>query len=268
MTVANARLTPALADVARRSWRRIVPARVRSEIAPGRRAVEGLGRRVLLAVAVRSLKICHRRGRQPRLLIQAAVIGWGNPRYRPSVGYATAVVSAAAVTPGAIVECGSGLTTLLSRIVAPESAAVVTLENDRGWADTVRQRLVRFGLGVDGVIHAPLVDCGGYDWYSSPILPDEVGLVICDGPPADGEPPSTKGGRYGAGPATAESLSHGAVILLDDCHRLGELQVLHRWQTEFGWTAELAGSGPSQYAIVHANAARPDRASPEQLPGG
>jgi len=76
-------------------------------------------------------------------------------------------------TPGAVLEFGSGLTTLVLAARGP----VTAVEHDPVWAAYLAQTLARFGLEAD-VRLAPLVD-GFYDID----LPAEHEAILVDGPP-------------------------------------------------------------------------------------
>jgi hypothetical protein len=84
-----------------------------------------------------------------------------------------------------------------------------------------------------------------FSWYDPPLdqFPSEFKLVICDGPPGD-----TLGGRYGVTSVLGERLKSGAVILLDDANRPGELEILERWQAEGGFN--ISHQPDATYAIV------------------
>jgi hypothetical protein len=111
------------------------------------------------------------------------------------------------------------------------------------WKDHVQKVASDYSIPVN-VFAAPLVDYGGFQWYSLPeSLPGNFELVICDGPPG-----GVIGGRYGLLPVAKNLLSRSAVILMDDVERSDEKAIIERWKTEFGIRCEEKGSSTGTYA--------------------
>jgi predicted O-methyltransferase YrrM len=155
---------------------------------------------------------------------------WGNPIWTAEADFLDELMTRVRLhRPRHVLECGSGLTTLvLGALAQRHGFAVVSLEHDEAWARRARRDLERFGLPAVRVVHAPLVDRGPFEWYSIPHeLPDHFDLVVCDGPPGE-----TVGGRLGLLPVLHEHL-RGATILLDDANRPEEQAVLEQWREEF-----------------------------------
>lgn len=145
--------------------------------------------------------------------------GWGNPEFAAAPELLAAVIREAAASKSAIVECGGGVTSVVLAAARKHlGAEVVTLEHDPQWARIVQRRLRALRLHHDGVLDRPLEDRGGYDWYAvgGADLPQRIGLVICDGPPA-----STRGGRSGVA-ELVDRIWPPDVVLLDDTHRDAE----------------------------------------------
>lgn len=140
--------------------------------------------------------------------------------------------------PSTIVELGSGLSTLyLSRCVSERLGPIVySLEHALEYLESTRQLLDMHGATDDvRLIHAPLVDTpmGGrtFSWYQLPDrLPDEIGLLIVDGPPGG----TGKLARLPAVGCLIERLQPGAVIVLDDAHREDEREIARVWVRDFG----------------------------------
>lgn len=158
------------------------------------------------------------------------VYGWGNEGHSGLGEYLSACIQRADADGGPILECGSGLSTVLIGAVAHRRGrAHWALEHIPKWADRVRDTLRRYEIKGVTVCSAPLKDYGDYAWYAPPLesMPKDFAMVICDGPPGD-----TKGHRYGLVPVMRSRLSPDAVILLDDAEREEEQSVARRWQTE------------------------------------
>jgi hypothetical protein len=168
---------------------------------------------------------------------------WGNPGFTADVSYLLAVLDYAEGERGQILECGSGLTTLLLALSSPH--AVWSLEHMEEWQRHVQTRLRLAGTEAN-VLLARLTSYGPFQWYEVPaVLPRELRLVVCDGPPG-----TTPGGRYGLLPLLGDRLPKGTVILLDDARRLDEQRVLQRWEKEAGWRYTIKDSGTAAYAVV------------------
>jgi predicted O-methyltransferase YrrM len=174
--------------------------------------------------------------------------GWGNLGYAARPEYLQELMERASTTPGPILECGSGVSTLLLGLLAGKRGVETwTLEHMPEWHARVSGTLERRGLRHVHNCLAPLRDYGGYSWYSPPLerMPRAFQLVICDGPPGN-----TPGGRHGLWPVLGERLAPGAVILLDDADRPGEEEVLRRWRDEAAMRMELRRVQGGAYAVL------------------
>jgi Methyltransferase domain len=173
------------------------------------------------------------------------VEGWDDKRWSVGVEYLDAIGTAATEEQGPILECGSGLTTLVLAAVAQHTRSPVwTLEHDVGCFRRVESRLGRLRLGAN-VRHTPLRDYGDFDWYDvEPSALPTFALVVCDGPPK-----RTRGGRFGLMPVLGDRLAGGCVILLDDAVRLEEREVLARWASDRPLRYEVRGT-ERPYAAV------------------
>lgn len=136
-----------------------------------------------------------------------------------------------------VLECGSGVSTVvLARLLRERGAgSVVAVEHDDAWATLVRDLLRREALdGVAHVVHAPLE--GDPVWYAEAALdalPQEIDLLVVDGPPADAAGQEHR--RAPALPFFEPRLIPGASVVLDDVQRLGERGVLAGWERNTPW---------------------------------
>jgi hypothetical protein len=166
----------------------------------------------------------------PRELLNDLLVGWGNEGFAAQTDYLEEVSRQAAKANGPILECGSGLTTIMLGLLAGRRGIQTwSLEHVADWQTRVTSVLERFEIPNVQICSAPLCSFREFEWYDAPLalMPKEFQLVICDGPPG-----STKGGRYGLLPVMGERLPAGSVILLDDATRPGEVEVLRRWTNE------------------------------------
>jgi hypothetical protein len=130
--------------------------------------------------------------------------------------------------PELVVECGSGRSTVVLADAAAEyGGRVVALEHDREFAKETRWMMldhrgvvdVRWGWLEDG-------------WYPRFLWEDlhGIGMLVVDGPPGGI-------GRYARQPALPllrDRLLPGCVVVLDDCDRPDEQQIMRDWGLE--WT--------------------------------
>lgn len=184
-------------------------------------------RQALVPIAFGSGIFAFRRGFRFPLTYRLLSIGWANEGFSADPAYLEAVCRWAADVSGPILECGSGLSTILLGIVA--KGRVTTLEHLPEWKAYVQKKAARFGITVN-VLTAPLLDYGGFDWYSSPeLFGSDFELVICDGPPS-----KTKGGRYGLFPVARRLFAPNVTVLMDDVECSDQQSTIRRWEKEFG----------------------------------
>jgi hypothetical protein len=135
-------------------------------------------------------------------------------------------------TSGPIVECGSGLSTVVLGVAAALSGRqLYTFEHERQWGERTLRHLPPSARDYVRLNLTPLRDYGEFDWYSleNLPLPDSIGFVVCDGPPG-----STRGGRYGLGSVLGSRMARNCTVLLDDAQRDAEQTVARRWCRELG----------------------------------
>jgi hypothetical protein len=154
--------------------------------------------------------------------------------------YLAGCIQNALVAKGPILECGSGLSSLVVGAIAAENGIEHwVLEHSPEWAAKLQRDLDRYRIDSARVCVAPLKNYDGFDWYDAPLdlLPDRFALVICDGPPY-----WNKGGRFGLVPILRQRLTAPCVILLDDAAREQERTIAKRWAAELGASYETLGT--------------------------
>lgn len=229
--------TPATSETWPRSW---IPASLRKRL-------RGPYRRILFERAWARFAADPAAAARDRDLLRQLVRGWDNP-WSANPGFLRVAMEAAANLTGPVLECGSGLTTLVLGTLAAQSAQTLcALEHDEAWRERVRAALQRHPVPQSALCACPLRSYGDFDWYdvSAAAVPDGIALVICDGPPG-----TTRGGRYGLLPVLSRNLRPGCVILLDDASRPAEQAILARWAQEFGVSYELTTGAARQAALV------------------
>jgi hypothetical protein len=185
-----------------------------------------------------------------RDLLEYLRAGWGNEAWSPRAEYLEEVVRWAAMTPGPVLECGSGLTTILLGLFAGRRGIPVwTLEHDVEWYERTLIALRKYRISGIELCLAPLRDHGSFTWYEPPLdyMPVRFQLVVCDGPPKI----NTPGDRYGLLPVMREYLCANTVILLDDVNAYSEDAVLSRWLIERPATGKiLKDEGSHSFALI------------------
>ena len=183
-----------------------------------------------------------------REVLESLSLGWGNDGYAANIDYLEEVARNAATTEGPILECGSGLTTLLLGMLAGRRGIKVrSLEHSAEWRERIADVLKENRIANVEVLNSPLRDYGNFSWYDPPLqeLPADFRFVVCDGPPG-----VTKGGRYGLLPVVGSRLPQGAVIVLDDAGRPGEMELVNRWQQETNLAVEVFRKPAGSYATL------------------
>lgn len=183
-------------------------------------------------------------------LIAKCIYGWGNEGFSGRDEYLAACLGEVLESDGPILECGSGLSTLLLGAVAQVTGrALWSLENSEIWGSKTQKALDKYGITSVRLCVAPLKDYGEFSWYE-PLLvemPDRFSLVICDGPPR-----KTHGARYGLLPLMKNQLCGQCIILFDDVVSEQEEAILLRWVEEFGVHYIVHGSRKPYARVVTA----------------
>lgn len=160
-----------------------------------------------------------------------------NPQWSAGTDFLQRIVQhTLSAQPRHIVECGSGLSSLmLARCCEMNGAGrLFSLENGEEHADRSRAEIERYGLGGWArILHAPLREWRlgdeTYRWYGLDALPNTpIDLLVIDGPPGFIQRHS----RYPALPLLRDRLADGCVIFLDDAARPDEKAVVARWLAE------------------------------------
>jgi hypothetical protein len=158
--------------------------------------------------------------------------GWDNAGWPAQEEYLSAILTEALGAGGSILECGSGLTTIVMGVAAKfHGRRVWSLESHSDSAIRVQRELDGYDIRSVSLVTRPLKEFGDFSWYDT--RPDELPIqftfVVCDGPPS-----TTPGGRYGLVPILRSHLAPGARILLDDGNRDDEQRIAARWADELG----------------------------------
>lgn len=129
--------------------------------------------------------------------------------------------------PQLVVECGSGISTILmAKAVSKYGGHVVAMEDDQKYYERTLRWLREELLHHKGsVIESPLE--GVIPFYSNFPRDTLIDMIVVDGPPANKHPLA----RYKA-KRLFSGLSNGGIIFLDDTHRNSEKLVVQLWADE------------------------------------
>ena len=229
-----------MAIALRSVMRSILPVRVR-------KLLVALRASVTLNAALEQLN-CLAPGEVPSDdLLNALIRGWNNDNFVATPEYLRAVASACSQTELPVLECGSGLSTVICAAMSRRGPEVWTFEHHPAWRRKV-SRAVRKIRGAN--VHlprTPLRMYGEFDWYDATLrdLPAQFGVVVCDGPPG-----TTRGGRAGLLPVLGSRLAPGCLILMDDAHRAAEQSVIEHWKNSADMDVTLQPSGVRSFARI------------------
>jgi len=184
-----------------------------------------------------------------RDLLSSLIVGWSNDGFGANIDYLEEVARKTLETPGHILECGSGVTTILMGILGSKRKTQVwSMENSAQWRNRIMAVLKANEIFNVNVCHSPLIDYGDFTWYDPPLakMPQSFSLVICDGPPG-----TTKGGRYGLLPIMRERFDPGMTILLDDAGRPQEADLIKKWgSSEARLDTQIIDRGGHVFAVM------------------
>lgn len=138
--------------------------------------------------------------------------------------------------PRAVVECGSGVSTLLLAYCFERTGSghVWSLESDAAYAEQTERLLAKHGLEsyatiLRAALKAVQVEGRKYHWYDTAALerlPHGIDILYVDGP--IGLPGTSA--RYPAVPLLMPRLSPDALIMMDDYIRVDEKRIGQRWR--------------------------------------
>lgn len=181
-------------------------------------------------------------------ILNDLIYGWGNMGWSAMQDYLIRILVETRNTKGPILECGSGLSTLLIGIIADkQNIKHYSLEHQEIWGNKVRTYLQGINVRNTEIFVSKMKNYHEFDWYEPPFedLPEHFSLVVCDGPPG-----TTKGGRYGLLPIMIDRFSSKTLILFDDFSRQNEQDVVANWEKRYNLEVNVFGSNDVYATIV------------------
>jgi hypothetical protein len=138
-----------------------------------------------------------------------------------------------------LVELGPGVSSVVLGHANPD-LEMFGLEHDERFFNLVTDQLADHGIDGYELIHAPLEEDLGEQWYSRQAidrLPETIDVLIVDGPPNW----RGKGNRRPAWKHLGFRMSSGGLVLVDDTHRHDERSMATEWLQEQGVELEYDG---------------------------
>lgn len=161
-------------------------------------------------------------------LLARLALAWRCSHGQKNPKYLRRISRLAHETRGPIMECGSGLTTLLLGLLCEKTGKqVYTLEHREDAIEFMSLWLKRFHITNITIQHAPLMSYADYHWYNidKDELPDNFSLVICE---ALGHPAPRS--HYGLLPVMGDRLAMDCRVILADTLREKDPTVLREWR--------------------------------------
>jgi len=174
-----------------------------------------------------------------RKLLKKLIYAWGNQGFSAQVDYLETCIEYGLNTSGNIIECGSGLSTLVLGVIAKSNnKKMISFEHIDFWAKKIQNRLNDNNLINNQIYIRGLKNYGEFEWYNlDNIELPSFSLCICDAPPSN-----TLGGRRGFMYLLKDKLDDNAVILVDDTIREDEQLMISEWRTITNFDIQFKGS--------------------------
>ncbi|HEV2865408.1 MAG TPA: class I SAM-dependent methyltransferase [Allosphingosinicella sp.] len=146
--------------------------------------------------------------------------------------------------PKTVVEFGAGASSLIIAKALQKAGGgrLISFEQHPDFVDATRSWLAEYGLEADMRAVPLRRSPGGWPglWYDHGPLPDDIGLMVVDGPPWSIHPMTR-----GAAETVFGHIAPGGTVMLDDAARPGERLVARRWRKahpEFSFRLWKGGS--------------------------
>ncbi len=150
--------------------------------------------------------------------------------WKADAGFLHRIIDAVeTLRPATVVELGAGASSLVcaAALKANGGGRLISYDQHGDFVETTTRWLRDHDLHAD-IRHAPLgrqVPGWQGGWYHAENIPDQIDLIIIDGPPWTVHPLVR-----GAAESLFSRLAPGGIILLDDAARPGERIVARRWR--------------------------------------
>lgn len=182
-----------------------------------------------------------RLGKETSDTLAALQAGWNNEPFASSTELLYTAIQCARDARGPILECGSGLSTLVMAAANP-NVTIHALENEPAWAFRLSEALAAEEIKNVRLHLRPLCEyVGGGAWYDTNALfsdepdgPPQFSLVLCDGP-------RREIGMRGLLFEIMRPCIENAVVLVDDIDDPDQSGPLAVWAAKHGRTVHHLG---------------------------
>ncbi len=187
---------------------------------------------------------------------------WGDPLSQAEESYVSSCLAHAQSTSGHILQCGTGLLTLLLGIVCARNAAsdqhLWCLVDDRHWAGVMRSWLTQYQVANAHVVLSRPRIFENCVWYAlDPAkVPDNFSLALCDGGRA------SVNGAVGLLERMGLRLRSDCVILARHVTLAKDQALLQRWADRRGVHCTLVEKSTGFLKIVRGDGRGADTVSP------
>ena len=158
--------------------------------------------------------------------------------------------------PGNILECGSGVSSLIISYLIHDKdwGNLISFEHDKEFADRTNELLKSHVVSGKTIIYSNnlinyTIENEDWKWYDISLLNPDIkfDVIIIDGPPAFIHPKS----RYPSLFLLDKYLNKGGIILLDDCLREDDNNIVKQWMTKFSnYSEEWFNTEKGTYQLV------------------
>ena len=174
-------------------------------------------------------------------LLEELSYGWGNV-FALSAEFLADLVEYTAQAKYPILDCGSGLSTIIAGLAAKRYGKTIwSLEDSKLWYNRVKHYLEKYEIDSVKLLYCPLKKYPDFTWYDVPpdTLPEKFSLVSCDGPThqinADAR-------RYALFPMMKERFAPECIILFDNEAFKQEQEGLYYWLDKLRAQYEKGGT--------------------------
>jgi len=161
--------------------------------------------------------------------------------------------------PGNILECGSGVSSLIISYLIHDKTwgNLISFEHDKEFADRTKELLKSHEVSGKSTIYSMdlinySIENEDWKWYDISVLdPDmKFDFIIIDGPPAYIHPKS----RYPSLFLLEKHLNKGGIILLDDCLREDDNNIVKQWMNKFtNYSVDRFNTEKGTYQLLKLN---------------
>lgn len=172
---------------------------------------------------------------------------WGNEGWSASIDCLQDCVKYVEQSKLPILECGSGLSTIVIGLAAKEfGKSVWSLEHTQSWYKWVKKTLIKYKIDSVKLIYAPPVEHGDLLWYDAPLnsMPSEFSLVLCDGPAG-----TERRSKQNIFPIMKDKFVSGCIIIYDDIPKIVDEDDIPGWVNKLNMSSEIRGTVNPYYVF-------------------